>query len=138
MRGHILVSGDLIAFINARLAEDEHVARMAAEDASAGENWRVEARYPNSGSAGIVGEHGEKIVSDEGFPSQMEAAHIARHDPARALREVAVKRAILAEHFPIDPCDAHDGNFETIACDTLRLLGSTWGDHLDYSEDWAP
>lgn len=59
------------------------------------------------------------------------------HDPARVLAECAAKRAIIAEHAPIDVCDAHDANYETTTCDTLRALAAVYKDHPDYQQEWA-
>lgn len=85
---------DLAAFIEARLADDE---RIANEATMAGQIWSQAdpERYPGhiEDSAGVV-------VYDEGAPTGDQAAHIARHDPLRVLREVEAKRAILAEHEP--------------------------------------
>ena len=75
----------LIDFIEARLAEDESAAQAAG-----GDTWQID-----SGSWLVSNSHGP-VVYDEGKPSEEQADHIARHDPARVLREVAAKRAILA------------------------------------------
>ena len=74
--------------------------------------------------------------------------------PARVLREVAAKRAILAEHSPTSyPYDDEVGDEsctgcglggdeeyrETInTCPTLRALASVYSDHPDYREEWRP
>jgi Family of unknown function (DUF6221) len=76
-------------------------------------------------------------------------------DPARALREVAVKRAILVQHGPADGgrdadrcrvCAAitHTGAGQTDArrfrapCPTLRFLAAIYSDHPDYDQAWEP
>lgn len=58
--------------------------------------------------------------------------------PTRVLAECAAKRAIIAEHAPVDPCDAHDAMFSTITCDTIRALAAVYADHPDYQQEWAP
>jgi hypothetical protein len=58
-----------VAFLLARLAEDEHVARAAAQ---AGGDARLDS-------------------------AEAAAEHIVRHDPARVLREVAALRAIALD-----------------------------------------
>ena len=72
-----MTTDDLIAFLNARLDEDEAAAKAA---------WGVEWdwRY-------VTRPFGER-------PSIAHTVHIARHDPARVLREVAFKRAILGQY----------------------------------------
>lgn len=85
----------LVEFVEARLTDDERVALAATRNA-----WTVD-RWTN--------DHGVEFTVvadyDMGAPafaikSGADAAHIARHDPARVLREVAAKRRILAEHKP--------------------------------------
>ncbi|MEU5281048.1 DUF6221 family protein [Streptomyces asoensis] len=70
------------------------------------------------------------------------ALHVALHDPARVLREVAVKRRVLARHAlgpatgdPELPWDnRNDGQYDgdTWACDDLFDLASPYGDHPGY------
>lgn len=59
----------------------------------------------------------------------------------RRQREVAAKRAILAEHatrnWKIDD-GVHDCQWATWPCRTLRLLAAVWNDHPDYRQEWAP
>lgn len=69
------MSEALTAFLNARLEEDASFARATMRQGAP--PWAAFGR-------------GERIP---------EMAHIERHSPARALREVEAKRAILAEHF---------------------------------------
>lgn len=58
--------------------------------------------------------------------------------PTRYLLAICqAHRAIVAEHSPIDPCDAHGASFETIPCDTLRHLAAIYRDHPDYQPEWA-
>ena len=72
------------------------------------------------------------------------AEHIARHDPARALREIASKRAILELHANgtpgVDYCKScWDGNTPLDwPCPTLRALAAVHADHPDYEPEWAP
>lgn len=89
---------DLVAFIEARLAEDERIALAAT-----GGPWRVdnedyaEAIYAADGFTTVVAGGrwgGEASV----FNSDDDARHIARHDPARVLRDVAADRWILKQH----------------------------------------
>ena len=84
------VTADLIAFLNARLEEDASFARATMRRGAP--PWAKVGR-------------GERIP---------EMAHIERHSPARALREVEAKRAILemyastlalVEHPPVMPED---------------------------------
>jgi hypothetical protein len=88
------------------------------------------------------------------------AGHIARHDPARVLREVAAKRKIVAWHSSQhnvggtvwdpaaqfcstcgDQC-THVGEARCEACGyddgcpTVLLLASVYDDHPDYEQAW--
>lgn len=96
---------DLIAFIRARLDEDEAAAKSARPGP-----WDYETEVGGFGPVGCVmmplGNHkgtrtGLTAFTPLGTQDAATAAHIARHDPARVLREVAAKRAILALHTPL-------------------------------------
>ena len=69
------------------------------------------------------------------------AAHIARHDPARVLREVEAGRRILERH---RDCVQYGGGICEHAgavdppCPDLRDLLCRWADHPDYLPGWAP
>ena len=159
------VSDALIAFIAARIDEDEAAARKAAPgpwllensdsdpywnghswefgpDASARHNvvrhWRIQGPRVTIDSA----------TNDAYFVQDME--HIVRHDPARALREVTFKRAIMAEHHAElievinQDQDERSGDFcaecdlEQFPCPTVRLLAAAYSDHPGYCQEWVP
>jgi hypothetical protein len=120
-------NGGLAEFITARLDEDEAAARESYYE---GQHWLSEEegvyRWPDDEPVHIA-------------DRKADARHIARHDPARVLREVEAKRKILAEHGgEHDPCDAHDAWFRSITCATLRQLGTEFSGHPDYLEEWKP
>src|SRR5258708_31906019 len=102
---------DLAAFLTARLDEDEAVAKAATEGPWA---WAATGEKDNSWAVALVGdadeeekmlsgriEAGDGIIIDpvcEGINGNLpDAAHIARHDPARALRRVDADRKIRSE-----------------------------------------
>jgi hypothetical protein len=118
--------GDLVKFLRARLDEDEQTAREAGN-----RRWLVQDNmielWPEREDDGFMS-----------WPTRADARHAARHDPARVLAEVEAKRRIIAEHHPVDPCDAHDASFDTIPCDTLLALASVYAEHPDYREEWKP
>lgn len=85
----------LVAFIEVRLAEDERVARTAADvhpHISTDGLWEP-------GDDGVAHAEGRVVFEGAGYGStHLEdelAEHIARHDPARALRDVGSKRSVL-------------------------------------------
>ena len=197
---------DLIAFITARLDEDEQWAlaasapyRYAVEGATVppggvhwtwvtGDNWNPipvdpvgEEYVGESGDGGHVNlasveewpgrpwtlEDGSKVPSGmmratvANSMTEVQSApagHIARHDPARVLREVAAKRRTLAaldqrRHFLDNTewygCRAIDGDDRPTgaACSCgrddevlkqQRLLAEVFADHPDYRQEWAP
>ena len=95
---------DLLAAVKAELDEDEAAAKAAAQSG----NQFMEPGSHDPRWQRITGHNGGEIrdmceprrgcvvVFDEGAPSAEQAAHIARHDPARALREVAAMRKLIA------------------------------------------
>ncbi|MFI0900582.1 DUF6221 family protein [Streptomyces sp. NPDC020983] len=128
---------DLIAFLNARLNEDQQAAQHVA--AEYGETWRDDDDW-------VRGSNGADVVDEPGAP----VAHIARHDPAFVLADIDAKRRIMECH---EPWVAENG--DTICgrcgrehidgrpgghfpCQTLRLLALPYADHPDYRPEWAP
>jgi hypothetical protein len=128
-----LTMDDLIAFIRARLDEDEQIAREA-DNRESDWWWGPAAESPAE-------------------------RHIARYDPARVLREVEAKRKSLGLHRPGAPADMADAGTLVVCvscgpsgndpdlymideqaslypCDTVRLLALPWSDHPDYREEW--
>lgn len=91
-----MISDEEIALLRAHLDGDETVARLAARE---GGTWKQDdpVRFP-----GAISSLGGTVVYDEGAPDENQAPHIARHDPARVLREVEVWRKILLE-FAVPP-----------------------------------
>ena len=148
------MTDDLAAFITARLDEDEAAAKAALRGPwSIAENevWGTQ----------IIAIDGSPVmpVYVEGVTSAAlsTAVHIARHDPARVLREAAAKRAILALHNRTHECSVSSlehhpekGEWLYISteyvdedgpewpCTTLRHLAAIWSDHPDYRAEWLP
>src|SRR5512139_2667273 len=142
---------DLIAFLKARLDEDERVAKAAVQGP-----WYLnsesyaETIYGADDIAVVAGGKwgGEASV----FASDEDAIHIARWDPARVLAEVEAKRRIIARHQsrqsgrwkicmncrPIDP-EYPDHLTEAVwPCPDLRDAAAPYADHPDYQQEWRP
>jgi hypothetical protein len=98
---------DLVRFIEERLDEEADLARRCDGD-GCGE-WSA---------------HGRTVdfcqVEHSGFHPAI-AQHVARHDPARVLREIDAKRRILARHAR-DPWP----------CDDLQDLAAPYTGHPDF------
>lgn len=130
----------LVAFLKARLDDDEQVARQAASREQGGASWRLEGATVLAGDGAPVARH---TWADEG-------SHIARHDPARTLREVEAKRGIVERHSPhsmgscrtcerphwgVQVCDHCE---RAAPCPDLRDLATVYASHPDYLEEWRP
>lgn len=68
----------------------------------------------------------------------VDAMHIARHDPARVLREVEAKRLILAWCVRMDPEPNVGGVLAGEARRITRWLALPYADRDGYREEWRP
>ncbi|MER7280539.1 DUF6221 family protein [Dactylosporangium sp. NPDC000244] len=138
---------DLVAFIEARLADDEQLALACQAEVGA---TRAGEMYPD----------GSGFADRDDFPSYpwgsrpAELAYIAAYGPDRALRGVESKRRILAgvrrwldphpgrpctnEDNPWVECELHVAATGRIHADVLPLLALEWDTHPDYDERWRP
>jgi hypothetical protein len=128
----------LAGFLVARLDEDEAAATEAGAD-----EWNCERAVWM-----VTDSKGEAVAYDEGKPTEDQAAHIARHDPARVLREVAAKRAILELANEVSGLDMsvdlerrvgqRDQADEPYVGDLiLRQLAAAYSNHKDFRPEWA-
>lgn len=137
---------DLIAFVTARLDEDEAAAKGCSL-----ENWKASGPMPSSGYIGpadwyLVGRvnaHEGKLLAtglDIHDPEHRCLIHAARHDPARVLREVEAKRAIVGWHVPVKDCEPPQCIIclEYVPCRTLSALAAVYSGHPDYRQEWKP
>jgi Family of unknown function (DUF6221) len=123
---------DLVAFLNARLDEDEAAAKAALEQST---------------------EEGTRWWFDDAAPETPREFHVARWDPARVLREVEAERKIL--DFAFRNAAAIDGEWgdgheaediragmcsdcgNEAAAYVLKPLAAVYSDHPDYQQEWA-
>ncbi|MFC4529733.1 DUF6221 family protein [Sphaerisporangium dianthi] len=112
---------DLIAFLHARLDEDEHIARTAGGDDECS-TWTPTSDGVDFDQYEIGGFH----------PST--AAHVARHHPARVLRDVQARQHTLVrcqkEMLSGIPRLVH------FAKRTLWEMAQPYTDHPDYRQKW--
>jgi hypothetical protein len=122
---------DLVAFIKARLAEDEAVA-------DSGEHWQRLHVLP--GGTRMIAPEGS--MTAVGSLEPVSALHVVRHDPARVLREVEAKRRIVEAYN-----EANEGKYAGLTYEqgrldslelALRLLALPYADHPSYDESWRP
>ncbi|ONK09453.1 DUF6221 family protein [Streptomyces sp. MP131-18] len=141
---------DLIAFLRARLDEDEAVARAAGaeswsamtEETPDGENiyYTVETRKP---PRAVV----ESLATGPSAEARID--HMGRHDPARVLAEVDAKRRIAKlyedherldrETFEVEGQHARSlSSLRAAYWDACRHLALPYADHPDYRQEWTP
>ena len=151
----------LTEFLTARLDEDEDAARRCAEVFPspweiADRGWMARIYAATIPDTREDADPGDLIVPcvieieptrhHEGWLGD-QVDHIARHDPARVLADVAAKREVLATLAgQLDP-DAMAGDWsergmmETAMSDWaewfLRALARPHADHPDYDPAWA-
>ena len=123
---------DLTAFLLARIAEDEAVARSVRQAVS---DLLKRFSFPRGGYAGdYYGDFADRILK------------LNPGDPARTLATCAAYKAIVEEHHkvrdqielenlkrgPTWGCVCYGG----WPCRTIRALASIWGDHPAYEAGW--
>jgi len=148
----------LVAFLRARLEDDERVARGTrtppdwhqgpVEDPEWESNEVVHMWPPEHHTPYEQDKHWRGLTTGAEL-----AAHIARQDPARTLREVEAKRqlvgifeiAVRNEALPhpqhvqgIYPPAVFISGYRAALEYTLRCFAALYADHPDYQADWAP
>ena len=118
----------LVEFLDARLAEDELMADAAIDGTA---DWHVFYAYRD-----IKDGDGHYVVLADGqYPTVEQAAHIARHSPARILRQCESARVVIAEFLRLDalgdlPC-------RSVAEIALKQLAAVHSDHADFDQTWV-
>lgn len=145
------MADEIVAFIEARLAEDEAMARAATAGPwliDEGDEAPDHSLTVKGGPDQIPGVPGRESVVywphiwDETWP---DFEHIARHDPARVLREVASKRRVVKAYVDAvealrESIDRVEAEVRKIRYDAMRIsveaLVTVWADHPDYKPQW--
>lgn len=98
---------DLTTFLRKRIAEDKAIAHECT-----GPDWQVDLGDGDN------------------------AEHVARHDPARVLREADAKLAVLDE---LDRAVLGQPRpFVDALLFVVQQMGTVYADHPDYRENWRP
>lgn len=150
---------DIVAFLAARLDEDEAAAKacgLGIRDTWHTIEW-YDGQFEGQGngrrtvSVDVHGIAGTPITS-RGALLRSDGEHIARHDPARVRRQVASARRVMARHMtPSAPGDPYrvchgcgheygdiDPRYDVDECPELRDLAAIYDDHPDYDPAWRP
>jgi len=129
---------DLAEFVAARLDEDQYLVSGFAFTGDT--KWDAEMLgrlfWYGDGSAPKFRPADDPVIR-----------HLARHDAARVLREVAAKRAILAAYEAV-LADCHSagvparrprkyGEYDGLH-KAVAELAAVYSDHPDYQQEWAP
>lgn len=121
---------DLIGFVTARLDDDEQAARACDQKIwHAGSAWAADLIDPLPSQRRDHPGYIPMITAED-------VAHIARHDPARVLREAEAKRqrVDLAQQIASErghPFWAYAGE------QLLKLEAAPYADHPDYRAEWS-
>ncbi|PTR30604.1 hypothetical protein C8K36_102456 [Rhodococcus sp. OK519] len=131
---------ELIDFLHARINEDEQTAKEAIESERSGNGtWRAKDDGTGTGLWGyVMSGHYPICGHDIGDVRMAHADHIARHDPARALREVEAKRRVLtrAQELHDDPFD--NDLWTEYLTGVLPAMAAAYSNHQDYNPEWTP
>lgn len=136
------VMDGLIAFLRARLDEDERAARTAAEPY--GKRWWWNTTWgllkgdPDDSEAVSVFSVGEDTIA--AVWSEV-GPHMARHDPAFVVRDVEAKRRLLDEYERMERSAATSlgrAQLEGGLSGVIRLLAASYDLHSDYRPHWRP
>lgn len=159
-------SAGIVAFVRARLDEEERAARLSIEQASlhlVGADphriglWHVVHR-PATGVFVVARDQWDRETEIAPIYGASYANYIALNDPARVLADIEAKRRLLEMHRPVvlqrvvdggslDTQDVVACEYDTdpdgvdwvdFPCETLHLLALPHAGHPDYREDWRP
>jgi hypothetical protein len=138
---------ELVRWLGEQLDEDERIARAATDGPWVAE---VSGETGNCVIPADAQSTREYVARTQLYAAAFDAEHIARHDPARVLREIDAKRRLVELHHAEQVeainadgdersgywCFECDG--EPFPCRTLRLLALPYADRPGYREEWAP
>jgi hypothetical protein len=125
---------ELIAFVKARLDEDEAAARGLCGDGPYIAEWLISGEFIFVGTDPLPE---EPIVHAR---DERVAQWIARHDPARVLRDVEADRQLLFKYeigkkllpgpYKLGYCEALE--------EVIKIRAARFSGHPDYRDEWKP
>jgi len=124
---------DLVEFLRARLDEDQRAAQAVPHRGP----FRLR---PGADAIWVDSADDTLTVALVPIPAEAMAGHIARHDPARVLADIAAKRAVIGHIEAMDHggARAHEQfrQWEVSGEDILCHLAAVYADHPDYDPAW--
>ncbi|MFF3304423.1 DUF6221 family protein [Streptomyces sp. NPDC002908] len=140
------MSAALVAFLQARLDEQEAAAVAAGGTSESWQAWGTgiySVASSDDDAPPLVTTGPEVGGSDE---DAARAAHIALHDPAQVLREVEATRGLLEQYTapetgerPSDALNRYVASTQRMAVEmAVRHLAQVHADHPDYQPEWRP
>lgn len=138
------MTNELVAFLHARLDEDETAARAAREGP-----WAIRRDSIGNTEVYSVPRELQQGGDSSVFPDawhEGSAGHAARHDPARVLREVETKRRILGRYenvlSSLATCSGDEVNSYRAMAHVMRGfardIAYPYADHPNYRPEWLP
>lgn len=125
-------------FLTARWDEIEGDSKAAGRGYPAPwKVWPVAPHVPHADVTAYVRSADDMMVT--GQVENLVAAHVASHDPAYVLADIAAKRQILVLHHEDQGFCIEDEYFPTRdpwPCVTVRLLAAPFADHPDFDPAW--
>ena len=140
---------DLVVWLRAQLDEDQWYAEEAASHAAAtgtfigkGTRWHAQD-YDRLWAVGDDESKPDRKLAECGHGGFRLTSYLARHDPARVLREIDAKRQLLDELLPdLEHADrlieGEWGSGDDVARRFVRLLSLPYSDRPGYREEWRP
>ncbi|OZE77205.1 hypothetical protein CH305_18380 [Rhodococcus sp. 15-649-2-2] len=120
-------------FLEARLAEDETIAWEAVT--VDGQRWVTDGPFGTPEFYHVQGGYIEPVAVSL---AKSAAVHVARHDPAWVLRDIAAKRdAITAARRVLEaPVNGELPEAPRLAEQMLCALAGAYSDHDDFEPEW--
>ncbi|MEA5367737.1 DUF6221 family protein [Amycolatopsis sp., V23-08] len=149
---------EFLAWLTAQLDNDERAARAAAETFGGAAEWQFDRLTDDDFGTDYFLHVGDRTILGAVRPGEENAGpfvvseleHIARHDPARALRRIGAARRAIQLHQPgrdrpdgVEYClecgPSWRGNELVVyPCETLRLAAVEFDDRQGYRGGWQP
>ena len=123
----------IVEFLEARIAEDEAVAKAAFARLGENDPFTQEWQFGMGGFGGLVNRAGTRTA----LSPTAESNHINRHGPVRVLQEVAAKRKLIKS---IEELVQHAYGYDSAGAIETELapLAAIYSDHPDFNEEWRP